>query len=461
MRSAAGRSGIGAAGYGGQTMQRDLFERAPVPKAYLKLAVPVVLAMVLGVVYNMVDTWFISLTGKTDLVAGVSLCAPIFVLAIALGDIWGLGGSSLMSRLLGEKKDKDAGRVSAFCLCAAFLTGIVFLMVLLGFQDGILALLGANEQTLPYARDYYTCIAWGAPFIILSMIPNNQLRTEGLASLGMWGAVAGSLANIALDPLLIFALDMGAAGAALATSLSNLLSCGLYLWMIRKKCRVVTADPRKARLPRKMIGGVLLIGIPASVTNIMSSLSMAVTNRYLTPFGSEALAAMGIAMKINMISLMTIIGFAFGGQPLFGYCFGAGDRKRFRQTARFAYLLEAGLGAGFAVVLFLLAPWLMRLFMRDALVIDDGTAMLCCMQISSILVGITLVTTCICQAVGHAPGALILSLCRQGALFFAAIAALSALWGFTGILLAQPAADLATGLIALLLLRGILKKQGG
>lgn len=442
-------------------LQRDLFERVPVSRAYLKLAVPVVLAMVLSVVYNMVDTYFISLTGNADLVAGVSLCSPIFVFSIAMGDIWGLGGSSLMSRLLGEKKDEEAGGVSAFCLYASFLTGLVFLAVLLLFKEPILALLGAGGSTLPHARDYYTYIALGVPFIILSMIPNNQLRSEGLASLGMWGAAAGSVANMILDPLFIFSLNMGAAGAALATSLSNLLSCCLYLWMIRKKCRVVTMDFRRARIPGAAVRGVLAIGVPASVTNIMYSLSMAVTNRCLEPYGSEALAAMGIAMRINMLSLMTIIGFAFGGQPLFGYCFGAGDRTRFRKTLRFAFLLEFGLGLCFAALLFFLAPALLRFFMEDQKVVENGVQMLRFMQISSVLVGVTLVVTCVCQAVGHAPGALILSLSRQGILFLAAIAALTSLMGFTGILLAQPAADLLTGLLSAVILARILKKQEG
>ena len=193
-------------------MQRDLFEKVPVPRAYLKLSVPVVLSMVLSVVYNMVDTWFISLTGDTNLVAGVSVCAPIFVLSVAMGDIWGLGGSSLISRLLGGRQDGDAGKVSAFCLYAAFGTGLVFMALMLLFRDPILRLLGANEASWTHASSYFTWIALGTPFIILSMIPNNQLRTEGLASLGMWGAVAGSVANIALDPLFIFTLGMGAAG---------------------------------------------------------------------------------------------------------------------------------------------------------------------------------------------------------------------------------------------------------
>ncbi len=430
----------------------------PVPGAYLSLALPVVLSLILGVVYNMVDTWFISLTGSPDLVAGVSVCSPVFVLSIAMGDIWGLGGSSLMSRLLGNKKDGEAGGVSAFCLYAAFGTGLLFMAAMLLFRDPILRLLGANEASFSHASAYFTWIALGTPFIIFSMIPNNQLRSEGLSSLGMWGAAAGSVANILLDPLFIFAFGMGAAGAALATSLSNLLSCALYVWMIRKKCRVMTLDIRKARIPAQRAGEVLRVGVPASVTNIMFSLSLMITNRALEPFGNERIAAMGIAGKINMVCLMTLIGFAFGGQPLFGYAYGSRDSRRFRSAVRFALGLEAGLGACFAVILYFAAPFLIRRFMDDAKVVEAGVQMLRFMQLSSLLVGVCLVTTCVCQAVGHASGALILSLSRQGILFAAAIAVLPALLGFTGILLAQPAADLLTDVLALMILRRILKK---
>ncbi len=439
-------------------MQRNLFEDTPIPRAYLKLALPVVLSMILSVVYNMVDTWFISLTGNPDLVAGVSICSPVFVLSIAMGDIWGLGGSSLISRLLGNRKDREAGGVSAFCLYAAFATGLFFMAAMLLFERPILLLLGANEQSLPHASAYFTWIALGTPFIIFSMIPNNQLRSEGLSSLGMWGAIAGSVTNILLDPLFIFTLNMGAAGAAIATSLSNLLSCALYVLMTRKKCRVLSLDIRRARIPKGQIVEVLRVGLPASVTNIMNSLSMMITNRCLEPYGNERLAAMGIAMKINMICQMTLIAFAFGGQPLFGYAYGSKNSKRFRGAVRFAVLLEAGLGACFAFALFLAAPFLMRSFMDDPLVIESGVRMLRIMQVSSLLFGFTLVVTCVCQAVGHASGALALSLSRQGIFFAAAIAALTALLGFTGILLAQPAADLLTDILAAVILFRILKK---
>lgn len=440
-------------------MQRELFEEMSVPKAYLKLAVPVVFAMVLGVVYNMVDAWFISLTGDPNLVAGVSICSPVFVLSVALGDIFGLGGGSLMSRLLGEKKDEEAGIVSAFCMCAAFVIGLVFMALMLVFHNPVLGLLGANEASMTHAYAYFMWIAAGMPFIVFTLVPNNLLRTEGLSSWGMWAAIAGTVANIILDPILIFTLHMGAGGAALATSLSNVLSCVMYLLIIRKKCHVISLDFSRAFQIAGNVKEILRIGIPASVTNIMFSLSMLLTNRALVSFGNEQVAAMGIAMRINMISQMTLIGFAFGAQPLFGYNYGSRNRERFKSTLRFAYGLEFGLGCLFALILYFFAPLFMRGFIADETVITSGTQMLRVMQISSVLVGFSLVATCVCQAVGHAKGALILSLCRQGILFFIAITVLPRCFGFTGILVSQPASDLLTGCLAFVIIAGILKKM--
>ncbi len=440
-------------------MQRELFENMSVPKAYLKLALPVVLAMVLSVVYNMVDAWFISLTGDPNLVAGVSVCSPVFVLSIAIGDIFGLGGSSLMSRLLGEKRDEEAGTVSVFCMCAAFVIGVLFMAVMLLFHEPILHLLGANEASFAHASSYFMWIAVGTPFIIFSMIPNNHLRTEGLSTLGMWAAIAGTVCNIILDPVLIFGFDMGAGGAALATSFANVVSCVIYLWIIRKKCHVITLDFSKALRIGAHVKEILRIGIPACVTNLMYSLSMLLTNRALVAFGNERIAAMGIAMRINMICQMTLIGLAFGAQPLFGYTYGSRNRKRFVSTLRFAYGLEAGLGCIFALLLFVFAPLLMRGFIDDTKVVESGITMLRFMQISSILIGFSLVATCVCQAVGHASGALTLSLLRQGVLFVVLILILPACFGFTGILLTQPVSDLVTGLVSFVIMRGILTKM--
>ena len=436
-------------------MQRDLFERAPIPKAYVKLAMPVVMAMVVSVVYNMVDTWFISMTGDTRLIAGVSLCAPIFILAIAIGDIWGPGGGSLISRLLGQRRDAEAGDVSSLCAYAALGCGALFMALLLAFEGPILRLLGATEETLPHASAYYRYIALGTPFIVFSMIPNNQLRAEGLASVGMWGAIIGSAVNVTLDPLFIFTLKMGAAGAALATSISNLLTCAIYTWAILKRCKVLTLQPGRARGAVRAVGTILSVGVPASVTNIMSSLSIMLTNRFLLPYGSDKIAAMGIAMKVNMIAQMVLIGFAFGGQPLFGYAYGAKDRARFHGAVRFAFGLQLALGAVFGAALAIAARPLMNAFVADEAVVAAGAEMLRYMQAGVLFMGVALVATSLCQSVGSGAGALILSVSRQGVLFVAMLAALPAVFGYAGILLAQPAANALTAALALVILARI------
>lgn len=430
-------------------MQTELFENVSVRRAYFRLAVPVVLAMVVSVVYNIVDAWFIALTGDTTLVAGVQVCTPLFVLMIAVGDIWGLGGASLMSRLLGRKANADASAVSAFCFYMAAASGAVFMALLLCFQAPILRLLGADAETMPYASAYYFYIALGAPFIILSMTPNNQLRTEGLATYGMIGAIMGSVANIVLDPIFIFGLRMGAGGAALATMLSNVLTDAFYVAVICRKCRVVSVSPRLFRIDGGVLRDVFAIGIPAAVTNVMNSLSMAVTNRFLLPYGNQHIAALGVASRVNMISSMVIIGFAFGGQPLVGYSFGAGNKKRLRETLRFAYGFEVALALCLAALLSLLAPQLIRAFIDDPAIIAHGSAMLRCLQAGAAFMGIVLVSTCYFQSTGQGGAALTLSVCRQGAIFMVVMFVASRLLGYMGILLAQAISDGLTALLAM------------
>ena len=176
-------------------MQNELFEKMPVHKAYFKLGLPVVFGMVISLIYNMVDTYFIAQTGNTNLVAGVSISAPVFTLMIALGVIFGLGGSSVISRLFGQKLDDDGKRLSVFCFYGALLCGILVAAILMVFRSPILHLLGADAETMPYASQYYTFIALGAPFIIVTYTPSNLLRTEGFAAASMIGSILGAVIN--------------------------------------------------------------------------------------------------------------------------------------------------------------------------------------------------------------------------------------------------------------------------
>lgn len=429
-------------------MENILFEKTPVPKAYMKLALPVVLSMLVSLVYNMVDTYFIALTGVQELVAGVSLVVPIFTMMIAFGDIFGLGGSSVISRLFGEKRDAEAKRVSAFCIWAAVIFGICITILFLLFKGQILGILGADEKTLQYADAYYTWIVLGAVFIIFGLVPSNILRTEGLAAQAMTGSIIGSVINIILDPVFIFGLKQGAAGAAIATVLGNVVADIYYVYAIRKKAHRLSVSITETRIPGRMIWDILVIGIPASITNLMQSFMVMMTNHFLLAYGTDKVAAMGIALKANMITAMILVGFAFGGQPLVGYNYGSGNKKRLKEILKFSYLFEMSLGLVFTVILSIFAPTVIGMFMDDPDIVTNGAMMLRCQQIGMMFMAVTLVSTCVCQSVGNALGAFILSVSRQGVLYVIALAILSKLAGYRGVLISQACADVTTAIIA-------------
>lgn len=437
-------------------MENELFERASVPKAYMKLALPVVMSMMVSLVYNMVDTYFIALTGKQELVAGVSLAAPIFTLMIAFGDIFGLGGSSLISRLFGEKREEEAKRASAFCLWAAIGFGIFVTIVLLVFRTPILKLLGTDAATFEYAGEYYTWIAVGAASIILGLVPSNILRTEGLATQAMAGSILGSIVNIILDPVFIFGLGQGAAGAAMATVIGNVIADVYYIYVMNKKAKRLSVSLKEIKIPGTMIRDILVIGIPASITNLMQSIMIMITNHYLIAYGTDKVAAMGIALKANMISAFILVGFAFGGQPLVGYNYGARNKKRLKEILRFAYLFEAGLALVFTISISVFAPAIIKIFMNQSDIITNGAMMLRFQQLGMVFMAVTLVSTCVCQSVGSAAGAFALSISRQGVLYAISLMVLNAIFGYTGIIATQACADVLTAVIALAIIRKVL-----
>lgn len=429
-------------------MANELFEKVPVHKAYFKLALPVVFSMVISLVYNMVDTWFIARTGNTDLIAGVSLGAPVFTLMIALGDIFGLGGSSVISRLFGRKLDEDGKRLSVFCFYAAIVCGILITVLMLLFRQPILSLLGADQNTHTYVSQYYTFIVLGAPFIILSFTPSNLLRTEGFATASMTGTILGSVVNIILDPIFISVLGLGAAGAAIATVLGNICADLFFVWFLMTKSRKLSINPAGFHISAAEIGQILAIGFPASITNFMQSFGIALMNRFLLPYGNERVAAMGIVMKINMIAVLILVGFAFGGQPLIGYNYGAGNHKRLQKILQFSYRFETGTGLLLALILALTARPMIGLFIKDPVIVETGIPMLRMQLVGMPFIAVVLVTTCIFQSSGKAWNAFLLSVSRQGVLFAVVILLAARLAGYYGVLMAQAVSDLLTALLA-------------
>lgn len=428
----------------------DLFEKVPISKAYFKLSLPVVLSMVISLVYNMVDTFFVAQTQNTNLVAGVSLCAPIFTLMIALGDIFSIGGSSVISRLFGQKQDEEGKNVSDFCFYGAIVCGILVSLIMMIARKPILTILGTNQATLPYASQYYTYMALGATLIIVSLTPSNLMRTEGLATESMIGTITGSIINMILDPIFILYLNMEAGGAAIATIIGYFASDLVFIYLTLKKSKKLSISLKHTHITKNEVISIFTIGIPASITNLMSSFAMAMTNNYLVTYGNDKVAAMGIVLKINMIVLLVMIGFAFGAQPLLGYNYGAHNTKRLKEIIKFDLFVEITFAVITSIILALFTASFIKIFMNDPSIIQAGTLMLRFLLLSSPCVGIILVFTTLFQSEGKALPVLLLSIGRQG-IVFAIFLLLSNIFGYYGIISSQMIADIITAIIALIL----------
>lgn len=428
--------------------ETNIFERSSIPKTYFTFSIPVVFSMIVSIIYNIADTYFIAQTQNTLLVAAVSLCAPVFTVLMALGNIFAQGGSSLTSRLLGKKMYADIRRVSSFCFYLALITGAAAEAVLLIFRTPILYMLGADADTFSFAGSYYTVFSLGAPFIVVSFIHSNLLRAEGMSRESMIGTVGGVMINIVLDPIFITGLNMGAVGAALATDIGYLGSVVYFLIVVRKKSRVLSVNPRNIPVPGGYAAQIMGIGISAALSNITQSLCVILTNKFLLSYGNDRIAAMGIALRVSSIVYLVLVGFSFGGSPLIGYCYGAGQKERLQKLFRFVFGFLSSLAVIMEVVLMILARFAMRGFLQDPTIIREGALMLRLQLVTMVFAGLILAMTIIFQSTGKTAEALILSVCRQGVIFVIVLTVTSRLFGYMGILTAQAAADAVTMVIS-------------
>jgi putative MATE family efflux protein len=440
-------------------MQNELFEKAPIPKAYMKMAMPVVMGMIVTLVYNLVDTYFIALTGNTDLIAGISICAPLFTLLLAIGDIFGIGGSSVISRLLGAKKEDEAKKKSIFCFYTAIITGIIFTVLMLIFKGSILIILGATEQTYIYAEQYYRWLILGSTFVIFSLVPTNLLRAEGASLASMIGSIIGTVINIILDPIFIFTLGFGAAGAAMATIIGYISTCTFFIVYILKKSRILSLSLRGFKPEFRSLSEILVIGLPSSISNLMQTIGITLTNRFLMPYGNDNIAVMGIVLKIVNIALLVLVGLAFGGQPIMGYNYGAKNMARLKKTLRFGIAVTGGSGLFFTIILSLLAHPIVSRFLSDEGLISLGAKMLRMQLLGMPLVGVCLIFICSFQSTGKALSAFVLSACRQGIVYLPVIIIASTMLGLNGVISAQVISDIVTTIIAFFIFRNSLYKD--
>lgn len=432
-------------------MNSEIFDTEHLSKTYFKMALPVMLGLIVTLIYNLADTFFIGQTGNTALVASVSLCSPVFTTLMAFGNIYGQGGSSLIFRLLGENQKTAVHQVSSFCFYIAIITGVVLGILMLLFHQGLLYAIGANEETIGFARDYFVILAIGTPAIILSFIHQNLLRCEGMATISMMGTIAGAVLNIILDPILISSCHMNATGAAVATVLGYVFSDLLYLLAVLKYSQWLSVKIKDFRIAVNQLKQIFGIGITAAITNLMQSLCVIIMNQFLLPYGSDKIAAMGIVLKVNMIAQLVITGFSFGAVPVFGYLYGRRAIDKLKQLFAFCLKFLGVLSIGLTVIIFIAAPSLVKIMMNNQDIINEGALMLRCQVITTLGAAIVLVMTCLFQAMGKVLPSFMLSISRQGIVFVIALFILVQLYGYQGLLISQAVADVLSSLLALVL----------
>ncbi len=428
-----------------------LFEKAPVPQAVLKNTIPAMAAMLMVLIYNLADTFFIAQTRNDILVAAVSLATPVFLIFMALGTVFGIGGTSVISRSLGQGRTEHAKKVCSFCMWGCVSVGVVISAAFLLLMEQILELIGASADTWGPARTYLTIVALGGPFVLISSCFSNILRAEGQPNKAMMGQILGNLLNVLLDPVLILGFRWGIAGAAIATVAGNLAGAGYYLLHFLRGRSTLSIHIRDLSFRDGIGAGVLAIGIPASLGSLLMSLSQIIINARMAGYGDMALAGMGVAMKVTMMTGMVCIGFGQGVQPLLGYCVGAGLWERFKKIMGFSILFSLGLSAAMTGLCYLLRGPIIRVFLTEPASFDFALTFTSILLTTSFLFGVFYVLANALQAMGAAAQALVINLSRQGLIYIPALYILQALLGATGLAWAQPVADLlSTVLVAML-----------
>ena len=421
--------------------ENELMGSLAVPKAVAQMAVPSVISSLVTVVYNMADTFFVGQTGDPLQVAAVSLTNPIFILMMAFANMFGMGGSAVLSMAMGEKNEARVRQASSFVTYASLLVGVMFAVILIVFMDPILAVFGANAETYDFARGYTLRIAWGAPFIIWSAAASFIVRAEGASREAMVGSMIGTIANIILDPIFITTLGQGTAGAAIATSIGNIMASAYYLWYFLKRSRVLSIRLSDFTWRERIFSRICSAGLPTAIFSALMSVSTIVLNQMLVVYGNAPVAAIGIVFKANMFITFLQMGLANGVQPLLGYNYGAGNMARFRQVERFTKKCCLVVGVLATALYFVLREPIIRIFIDDDQVVAYGVQMLIAYMVSGPVIGILFVNMNCMQSVGHALGATVLSILRQGVLLIPLLYLLEAFLGLNGIIFGQSVTD--------------------
>ncbi len=442
--------------------REKIFSSYPIPKAVAALALPCVLSNIVNVIYNMADTYFVSLMEDTNATAAVSITMPVFLFFVAFGNIFGVGGSAYISRSLGAGKREKVKQISSFCVFSSIGAGVLLLALILIFINPLVSGLGASAGAVSeYSRDYLKYIALGGPLIVTSITASNLIRGEGAAKESMIGMMIGTVTNIILDPVMILIFDMGVGGAAIATVIGNLASVVYYAFYLIRGNSILSCNPKRFYAGNGIAANVIPIGVPAAINNILMSLSNIILNNLMKDYGEAAVAALGIAMKVNMLIVFVQMGMGMGIQPLIGYSFGAKNIKRLKGTIKFTILCTVIFGTILSVLYFIFTSSIINLFNgeNDPLVTEYGVKILRALIITGPFIGIMFAFNFAFQGMGKPVPSLVLSLGRQGLIFLPVVIIMNRIFAFDGIIYAQPAADLICVVLSAIMFAVIVSKQ--
>lgn len=439
----------------------ELFETMPVPKALLTMAVPCIVSQLVTMVYNLADTFFIGMSNDPYKVAAASAVGVLFFMLTALSNLFGVGGGSLVSRLLGEKRDADAKRVSAFSFYGSLAIAAVYAFVCFLFTEPFARLLGASDNTIGYASSYmFWVVVVGAIPAALSMTMSHLLRSAGYSKESGTGLAIGGIANIILDPLFMFViLPKGneVTGAAVATLLSNVISLGYFFLTYRKLQgkTVLSLSPKYIRLEKKLVGDIFAIGLPSAITTLLANVTSIMKNNITSGYGDIELAAYGIVMKIDMLPLNIGMGLCQGMMPLVAYNYAAGNYPRMKKFTKTAQLAGVAMAALCIVVFEIFSPQIIWMFIRDEATIAYGKNFLriACLATPFIISNFQKIF-CL-QAMGKGKESLILGVCRQGLFAIPILLVLNHFLGLYGVVSAQLVSDACTFIISTLLYRKV------
>ncbi len=430
----------------------EIFKNAPVPKAVFNNAIPSIISMIMVLAYNLADTFFIGQTKDAYMVAAVSVATPAFLIFMAIGMLFGIGGTSLISRMLGQGNNEKAKNISSFCFWTGLVTGVISMFLIWVLNKPICLLVGASDETMAYTSEYLSILAVSIPFLIISNMFSNIIRSEGYAQKAMVGMIIGNVANIVLDPVMILLFKWNIAGAAIATTIGNILASIYYIMHLVSKNSLLSIHLKDYKAGNHIASGVLSIGVPASFNSILMSTSNIIINNFMKVYGDMAVAGLGVAMKVNMIVVMLLIGLGTGIQPLLGYCFGAKNKQRYMAVLKFSLCLALAMSIVMTIICYFGAAPLVTAFLENKDAFSFGFTFSRIYIISGPVLGILFVMINAIQSTGAALPSLILSVSRQGLLFIPILLVLNAVSDTAQMLvIAQPVTDyLATAFSVIL-----------